>query len=155
MVWVPDSISHTWAHQSYTHHWLWSTSCSKVPIINAACIACHWASLNQQSMCWPLVLSIYWNLSTMRDVGLVTCQNLQSISYTLTLPSKLTLNVPFSLTRIFLAARSLCTKLFSVDKYSIPEAICRQYPSSCWGNDGGAIFPGLNIMKYVHKQTKK
>ena len=43
-----------------------------------------------------------------------------------------TLQIPSSESKMFLAARSLCTKPF-VDKYCIPNAICWQYPNSFLG----------------------
>ena len=64
----------------------------------------------------------------------------------------LTLHVFWFSTRMFLAARSLCTKLF-LDRYSIPEEIWRQYPSSCWGSVDETSSPGLQCESQYMQNT--
>ena len=53
-----------------------------------------------------------------------------------------TLHTRFSATRIFLAARSLCTKAF-LARYSMPEAIWLQKSRHNCGIDEGTSSPGL------------
>ena len=81
MVCVPDSISHTWARQSSTHHWLWSTSWNEQPTMVAMqhcnLIKHDWVNLLQElSTSWESFLPETRNSHCQTSLG--TSQNLQS-----------------------------------------------------------------------------
>lgn len=138
--------SHIAGSRSSTHHWLWSTFCTREPLgLSTSLESCHHEKYRLHCPEDPLTDQNLQSIERQQCYGFQTMHS--HLKVFVNFERKGTLQTSSSETNTFLAATSLCTyDLWA--RYVIPDATCRQKLRRSAGRFTGATASELNDVTY-------